>query len=204
MCCGHASLARKAASGRRHDAPRTWGKRLRQSVRRGPRALSARRLSIDSQTDAIPLASYFALPESTPRCAGLRYRRQPCVGLGCSEPALRRRAAQRDLPAQAARSGAGSPGRCPPLQPVLFGVLAPGAAGAGAVLRAPVPCGAAVPDGERAGAGRRRAAADDHAALGGAGRDAEALAAPGATAASTANSGRAAPRSTIRASASCG
>ena len=57
-------------------------------------------------------------------------------------PALRRRSSQRGLPAQAVRSGGGSSGRRAALQPVLFGLQAPGEAAVGAVLRAAVLRGA--------------------------------------------------------------
>ena len=91
--------------------------------------------------------------------------------------ALRREASQRDLPAQAVRSGGGSSGRCSALQLLLRDLPGPREATVGAFLRAPVLCRGAVPPGERAGSGRRRAPANDRTALWGSGLDAEALAA---------------------------
>ena len=66
---------------------------------------------------------------------------------------------------------------CPALQLLLRRLPAPREAAVGALLRATFPRGAVVPCGERTGSGRRRAPADDRAALGGSARDAEALAA---------------------------
>ena len=90
--------------------------------------------------------------------------------------ALRGQAAQRDLPTQAARPGASVERGRSPVQLLLRGVPAPGDAGLGAVLRAPVPRGPRVRDARGTGLGAQGAARGGRAPVGGPVIDAEALA----------------------------
>ena len=91
--------------------------------------------------------------------------------------ALRGGAAQRDVPAQAPRSGSGTQSRCPTVKPVLLPLPASCHAALGTLFRPAFPRRAAVRDGERAGARRRRAVGIDQPQMGDSGTHAEPLAA---------------------------
>ena len=116
------------------------------------------------------------LPWGTFQGTPMRHQGGGALPLG-RMPALRRRAAQCVLPAQAARPGARAERRCAALQLLLRRMPAPCDATVFALLRPPFPGGAVVPGGERAGADRRRAAGGGRPAVGDPGDDAAALAA---------------------------